>query len=180
MNAGLLAAHWRFEIARHGWPLPLALVMMAVAAGVALLATPPVRTQVRTLDAALASAHADRSRSSDPQETQRRQLTAFYAGLPTAAGALEAIAMIQRAADANGVTLAQGEYRLSRDAGAQLMRYQITLPARSDYPRLRAWLSDVMNAVPSASLDELSLRRDDAARDAVDARVRLTLFMRAS
>ena len=93
---------------------------------------------------------------------------------------MEAIDAIHRAAAANGVKLANGEYRLARDGGARLLRYQITLPARASYPQLRAWIGEVMNAVPSAALDEISFRRDDVGSDSVEARVRLTLFLRAS
>jgi len=176
----MLLAHWRYHMVRHGWPLPLALALLAAMVGIELLGVQPLRARTQALETAQAASLTARSQALGPKQTQQLQLANFYASLPTATGALEAIATIQQAADANGVVLAHGEYRLSRDASLPLMRYQITLPARSEYPQLRAWLSDVMNAIPALALDEFSLRRDDSTRDAVDARVRLTLFMRAS
>jgi hypothetical protein len=176
----LLRAHAQFHLARHGWPLSLGLALIGVAAAVGLFVTPPLREKA---ESQLLAQHAARDSrqlpQTDPQALKRQQWADFYAGLPAADGALEAVAAIQRVAAAHGVELAHGEYRLSRDAGAPLMRYQITLPARSDYPRLRAWIGDVMNAVPSVSLDEFSLHRDDAGSATVDARVRFTLYLRA-
>jgi hypothetical protein len=180
LRMGMFWARARFELARHGWPMGLGLIVSGVAAGLVLFATPSLRERTHSLqlEQLAARSHALKA-SADPQELQRRQWADFYARLPAADGALEAVATIQRVATAHGVQLAHGEYRLSRDAGAPLMRYQITLPARSDYRRLRGWIGDVMNAVPSASLDEFSLRRDDAGSATVDARVRFTLYLRA-
>jgi len=176
----LLRAHAQFHLVRHGWPLSLGLLLIGCAAAVALFATPPLREQAESRVLAQRAARDSRQLpQTDPQALKRQQWGNFYAGLPAADGALEAVAAIQRVAAAHGVELAHGEYRLSRDAGAPLLRYQITLPARSDYPRLRAWIGDVMNAVPSVSLDEFSLRRDDAGSATVDARVRFTLYLRA-
>lgn len=177
--ARTLFAHLRFQMVRHGWPLPAGLALIGIALGLRLLGSEPLRARASALEATHSALRDRRDQAPDADELQRRKLAAFYASLPTGAGALETITTIQRAADANGVTLAHGEYRLSRDGSAPMMRYQITLPARSDYPRLRSWLTDVMNAVPSASLDEISLRREDAANDTVEARVRLTLYLRA-
>ena len=113
------------------------------------------------------------------EEIQRRESATFYAALPSAGGALDAVAKIHGAASTHGVLLSHGEYRLVRDGSARLWRYQISLPARASYPHLRAWLADTLSAVPSASLDELSLRRADSSGDVVEALVRLTLYMRA-
>ena len=40
-------------------------------------------------------------------------------------------------------------------------------------------LVQVLNQLPNVALDEISLKRDDAAASALDAKLRLTLFMRA-
>ena len=174
-----ISAHVRYQWYRHGWPAVAGLVLIGFAAGLQLLGVEPLRARADALGAAQTVLRQQRVKAPSQDEVKRGQLTAFYARLPAAADALEAIADIHGAAQVNGVTLAHGEYRLARDGGAPLMRYQITLPARSTYPRLRAWLADTLDAVPNVSLDEISLKRDDAGSDSVDARVRLTLYLRA-
>ena len=45
--------------------------------------------------------------------------------------------------------------------------------------RLGAWLADLMNALPTIALDGLAVQRDDVGSGRIDARVRLTLFLKA-
>jgi hypothetical protein len=59
------------------------------------------------------------------------------------------------------------------------MRYQITVPMRTDYPHIHAWLAQVLAQLPNAALDEVSFKREDAATPELDAKLRLTVFMRA-
>ena len=92
---------------------------------------------------------------------------------------LQAVETIHLSAAANGVKLATGDYRLVRDGSAKLQRYQMNLPAQASYASLHRWLAEVMNSVPSVSLDDISFQRDDVGSDSVEANVRLTLFLRA-
>lgn len=174
-----VVAHLRFQLYRHGWPAAAGLALIAAATGFQFFGVAETRAQAAALRAEQAAQRQRLAERPNQEEASSGRLAAFYAGLPGAAGALEAVEAIHRAAGANGVKLAHGEYRLAREGGAQMLRYQITLPARSSYPRLRAWLADTMNAVPTAALDEISFRRDDVGSDSVESRVRLTLFLRA-
>lgn len=178
-----IAAHLRFQLYRHGWPAILGLALIVVAAGFQFFIVTEVRTHADALRAEQAVLRKRLAEQVNPQEASNRNLAAFYAGLPVAAGSDGMIETIHRAAAANDVTLAHGEYRLTRDStasGVPLLRYQITLPARASYPQLRAWLADVMNAVPTLALDELGFQRDAVGSGMVESRVRLTLFLRAS
>lgn len=173
-----IVAHLRFQRYRHGWPAAAGLALIACAIGFQLFGVAETRAQAAELRAEQSALHKRLAERPERQEAVSARLAAFYTGLPTAAGSVRAIEVIHRAAAANGVKLVHGEYRLAREGGAPLLRYQITLPARSSYPRLRAWLAEVMNAAPTAALDGISFRRDDAGSESVEARVRLTLFLR--
>ena len=174
-----LVAHLRFQLYRHGWPAAAGLALIAAAMGLQFFGVEEARAHAIELRVEAAAQRQRQMQRPKQDETAGKRLAAFYASLPASTGALEAIEIVHRAAEANGVKLATGEYRLVREGGAQVLRYQITLPARSSYPHLRAWLAEVMNAVPTAALDDLSFRRDDVGGDSVEARVRLTLFLRA-
>lgn len=172
-------AHLRFQLDRHGWPAVLGLVLLACAIGLQFFGVVETRAQAAAMRLEQAALRQRQAQQPKPEEAANQQRASFYAGVPAASGALEAIEVIHRTAQTRGVQLAQGEYRLAQESGAQLLRYQITLPARASYPQLRAWLADVMNALPAAALDEISFRRDDVGSASVETRVRLTLFMKA-
>lgn len=180
MTLKSLVAHLRFQMFRHGWPAVAGLTLLIAALGLhgfGVLAAQESTAALRTEQATLHE--SARAQSPQAQDTGKQQQLALYAHLPDSRGALLAVDQIHRSAGVHRVELASGEYRVMRDAKGQMARYQITLPARSSYPNLRAWLAEVMNTVPTVALDDISFQRDMAASDVVDARVRLTLWMRA-
>ena len=182
MTPGLWMAHLRFHFYRHGWAAVAALLLAGLAVAIQLFGVQPLRARTVELHKVLAAVRPAALKVPSREEIQLRDIAGFYAALPSAGGAgggLDAVAKIHGAAGTHGVSLSHGEYRLVRDGSARLWRYQITLPARASYPHLRAWLAETLSAVPSASLDELSLRRADSGSDVVEALVRLTLYTRA-
>lgn len=179
MTALNVIAHGRYQLQRHGWSALLGLALLVFAVAAQFLGVDPVRE-----DTAQLRAHAVAQRRQDAQrptqmDASAKQVADFYAGLPADSQALDAIALIHQSARQGGVKLATGEYRQVREGSNALLRYQFTLPARASYASLRVWLDDVMNRLPTAALDEISFHRDDVGSDSVDARVLLTLFVRA-
>lgn len=172
--------HLRFLLQRHGWPAALGLALLV--AGLGFYAAVVTQERARA-DELRAEAAALRKRiAAQPgtrEATGAAAAAAFYASLPPEAAAPAALAAIGDAARANDVQVAWGEYRMTRDGAAPLLRYQITVPAQASYPRLRAWLGQVMNTLPAAGLDAISFKRDDVASEVLEARLRLTLFLRA-
>lgn len=174
-----MLAHLKFQFHQHGWPAAAGLMLIVSAISWQLFGAPALKTQTIALRTQQVELRKQLAKQSKPQETSRSRLDALYASLPVASGALVAVKTIHQAAAANGVKLTHGEYRLARDTGTPLLRYQITLPARASYPQLRAWLAEVMNVLPSVALDEINFRRDDVGNPSVESRMRLTLFLRA-
>lgn len=179
MTAPTVFAHLRYQLHRHGWPAAAGLALIACAIGGQFFGVARARAQADQLRTEAAAVRQRLAQAPNPEEAASRRLAAFHAALPPASDALAAIELIHRSAAAHGVKLAHGEYRLTRaEGGAKVLGYQITLPARSKYPPLRAWLADVMNNLPAVALDEISFKRDNVGSDTVDTRVRLTLFTR--
>lgn len=173
-----LLAHLRFALQRHGWPAPLGVLLMLLAVALVHWGADGARAQADALRASLASERERAARQPDPGAEQASRLEGLQRQLPDAAAALEAVRLIHRSAAEHGVTLATGEYRLVREGGTRLQRYQITLPADGDYPALRAWLGDVLNRLPSIALDDLSLSRGAVGEARVEARVRWSFYLR--
>jgi hypothetical protein len=87
------------------------------------------------------------------------------------------LGQIQRAAQRNELTLAKGEYKFSEERDFRLAAYQVTLPVSGGYAQVRGFVNDVLDAVPAAALEELTLKREAIDDDALEARVRFTLFL---
>jgi Tfp pilus assembly protein PilO len=164
---------------RLRWPGLLGATLLVVAAGFALFGVQPARDRLRALDAQRAEL-ASRAGSPQGQEerpTQRGQLGNFYAFFPLTEAVPEMLGKIQRAAERNDLTLAKGEYKLAEERDFRLARYQVTLPVTGAYSQVRGFVNDVLDAVPSAALDELTLKREAIGDDALEARVRFTLYL---
>jgi len=108
---------------------------------------------------------------------QLREFVAFFPELDTSSRWL---AIVFAAAKDEGLELAQGTYRLHSDDVIGLVSYQVTLPVRGPYPRIRRFLGRVLTEVPAASLDNVSFQRERSADGAVDARVVIALHLRDS
>lgn len=174
-----LSTHLAFLLHRHGWPAVLGLVLMASVWPVAHFGADRTRVETRDMQRAQIAERERRARQPDPQVDQVTRQAAFEAGLPQAAGALQAVRHIHRSASEHGVVLSTGEYRLVDEPGGRLQRYQITLPADGTYPDLRAWMADVLNELPTMALDELSFKRNTVGESQVQARVRWSFYLKA-
>jgi hypothetical protein len=76
------------------------------------------------------------------------------------------------------IELKQGEYELIPDAQRQYRRYQVTLPVQADYSSVRRLTQAILLALPFASLDELQFRRGSVSTKIIEAKIRLTLYLK--
>ncbi len=111
--------------------------------------------------------------------TAPEQLATFYAFFPSAASTPDWLAKVNAAAKANGLTLAAGEYKVSKAGTPRLARYQITLPVQGAYPQIRGFVGAVLAEVPAAVVEEVSLKRESVESAKLEARIRITLYLTA-
>lgn len=100
-----------------------------------------------------------------------------YAALPSFRTLPQWLSLIFSTAKELDVLLDMGDYRYVRNGNEPYGRYQIDLPVYADYPTVRRFSARLMNRMPFAVLDDLSMVREDAASDVVEARLRLTLYL---
>ena len=177
-DASRLAWSIKRGLVRLRWPGMLGAALLAVAVGLALFGVEHARERLRVLDAQrieLAAREKGKPQAEPP--TQRGQLANFYSFFPLAEVVPEILGKIQRAAQRNELTLAKGEYKFSEERDFRLASYQITLPVMGGYAQVRGFVNDVLDAVPAAALEELTLKREAIGDDALEARVRFTLFV---
>lgn len=165
----------------------LVLAGLALAIGAVLVqvvATASTRASVQQLKQQVAAIKADAVNSArlleggDPRPLDT-QFDEFYRNFPSRQSAPDLLQKVYAAAARHGIQLSQGEYRLAPDKSGKLVGYQINLPVKGKYAELRRFVVQVLSDVPAASLDELTFKRDTVASGDVDARIRLTIYLRA-
>lgn len=115
----------------------------------------------------------------DRPRSAPEQLATFYAFFPGAGSTPDWLAKINAAATAQGLSLASGEYKIAKAATPRLARYQITLPVQGTYPQVRAFVGAVLQEVPAAVVEEVSLKRETVNSPRIEARIRITLYIAA-
>ncbi|MEX0143518.1 hypothetical protein MRBLMS1_004419 [Massilia sp. LMS1-1-1.1] len=155
--------------------LALALLMLGVAAWVwawqqrAVAAQLEARPLPQPALAVVAAAAAP--------ATASENLARFYAALGQQRHAEQQVKQLFDLAAKNGLLLAQGEYKSGYDKASRVATYQVTLPLKGSYAAVSQFALQALRAVPFASLDELSFRREQIADTDLEARLRLTFYL---
>jgi Tfp pilus assembly protein PilO len=180
MNSGLGRLRAAVERLGRSGVVGIALLGFAVAfyfSAVAPLATElaSLRTEADDLEQRLQPGGL-----SGAKGTPAEQLATFYAFFPSPQSSPGWLGKINAAARAKGLVLRSGEYKLERGADQKLARYQITLPVVGSYAQIRGFVGQVLADVPAAALEEITLRRESVSNPTLEARIRLTLYLRSA
>jgi hypothetical protein len=105
-------------------------------------------------------------------------LAAFYGALGERHGAEQHVRTLFALAAKSGLVLRQGEYKQGYDRNAHVYTYQVNLPVKGSYQAIWQFAMAALRAIPFASLDEISFHRDAIGDATVEARLRLTLYLR--
>ncbi|WP_229422987.1 hypothetical protein [Telluria aromaticivorans] len=109
-----------------------------------------------------------------------QNLAHFYGALGERGKVERQLKLVFALAGKNGLLLRQGEYRSTYDRNAKLYTYQLNLPVTGKYAAIWQFAFDALRAVPHASLDDVSFRRDAIGDENVEARLRMTLYLSAT
>lgn len=102
------------------------------------------------------------------------------ASLPPTGEAAEHIGELERLARSHGIALPRGQYSASAQPGTRLVRWQVTLPVEAEYPALVAWLAAALERLPSLTLDDMKLKREQIESRTLQAQLRLSLYVEAT
>jgi len=112
-------------------------------------------------------------RSRSPAE----QLAEFYRQFPNDKNLLPWVEKIFTLAQSQKLSLDQGEYKVSSDKVGKLMRFQMTLPLKGEYPQIRKYLDSLLAEIPTVALEHLQLERQKVGVPVLEASIRLTLYL---
>jgi hypothetical protein len=173
----LLRAHLMYALSRAGWAGALGLALLAFALAVYFGAAAPLEAERGGLEGERATL-AERLSQGRTVESPREQLDRFDASLVARANMPSILEALSLAAARHMLVLARVESRESQPVGAGYGRQEYVFPLHGHYPALRAWLADIQQISPAVLIEEVILRREDIARDGVDASVRLSILMK--
>ena len=137
------------------------------------------RLEQLTQDAATEKKKLDMSRLNPEVDTHSpgAQLHAFYGFFPSRQKAPNLFKAIYGAAHEESISLAQGEYKYSLGKSGRMGIYQVNLPVKGSYIQIRKFIVKVLNAVPSAALEEVSFRREAVGRGDLEAKIRFSIYL---
>lgn len=179
-NASLaaIALRMRLALSAAGPVLCLAIGLMLAAAATLAWLLPQGELQAERHQVAmrLASMPPSVALKAAPV-TANDNLTLFYGTLGEKRYAEQQVRTLFALADKAGLSLSQGEYKGAFDRNARVHTYQVTLPVKGSYDKVLKFSMMALAGIPFASLDEISFKRETIGEPAVEARLRLTLYL---
>jgi len=107
----------------------------------------------------------------------KKQLAAFYRVFPEERNSPQLLEKLAALAVKNGLSLNEGEYKAMPDKGGRLLRFQMVLPVKGEYRQIRAFLTELSAEIPALALENVQFSRREVADAAVEARIRLALYL---
>lgn len=112
------------------------------------------------------------------QAALTHQLAQLYLRFPERKAVSEPMSHLYNAAAEQNINLDQGEYAFSVEPGGKLARYDIVLPVRGGYVQIRKFIAQALNELPTLSLDSIAFGRQKIDDVAIDAQLKMTLYLR--
>ena len=173
-----MALRLRLALAAAGPVLCAAIVLMPAAAATLVWLLPQDELQAERHRVAMRVASMPPSVTlKAPPVTANDNLNLFYGTLGEKRYAEQQVRTLFALADKAGLSLTQGEYKGAFDRNARVHTYQVTLPVKGSYDKVLRFCMMALAGIPFASLDEISFKRETIGDPAVEARLRLTLYL---
>jgi hypothetical protein len=177
----MLQVHPRQWLVRLGAPGIAAIGLLTACAGFYVSVLEPLDSSVDDLSARVSAISEEVERAAGGNRggvaTVREQMGEFYRLFPRQSQLTDTLAKVFAAAAAQGISLQQGEYRVAEEADGHLRRFQVTLPIKADYPRIRRFLASIAAEVPTAALDHVQFERQKIAEPQVKATIKLAIYL---
>jgi hypothetical protein len=179
LSAVVLRLVLRLRLAlSHLGPVAFGAGVLCLAGALALAWLLPQRgLQVQRSAVALSLAATPPSAVVAPPPSPNANLALFYDALGERRYAEQQVKTLFALAAKTGLVLSQGEYKSGFEQNGRFHTYQVNLPVKGSYAAIWQFAMLALRAMPFASLDEISFRRDTVGEPAVEARLRLTLYL---
>jgi len=157
----------------------------ALALGGALLyalATQPLNTRIGERDGELKRIEAEMRAAPAalaPQKSLLEERLAAFTDTLCETGRRNAfVGTVFEQAARQGLSLAQAEYKLDHDKAGGFSTYQVTLPVRGAYPRVRHFVDATLAEIPCAAIEDVDFKREAIGASETEARLRFLFFLK--
>lgn len=173
---------WKYRrwLVLMGWIGILAIGVLVVCLAFYLLTVRPLQTRLKTAQhnvsarENIVNARATANRGGD---TPGEQLAEFYKYFPDEKKSPQWLEKLVTVAEKNGLSLNDGEYKVTQDKVGKLIRYKITLPVQGKYPQIRKFLVSLNKEIPVMALKDVQFERKDVVDSVVQAKIKLVLYL---
>lgn len=166
---------------RMGWPGVLAIGILAMCPAFYFSAIRPEQARLETAHHSVVTLHEQFTLTSkslnDTALSPEDQLAVFYRRFPVEGCSPQWLEKMVALAASRGLSLNDGEYKTTRDKVGKLVRYQMTLPVKGEYPQIRKFLTDLPGALPAVALENVQFERQKVADPNVEAKIKLVLYL---
>ena len=160
----------------------IAAALLALAIAIQQLATAPLaaRVDARAREyAQLRRPGTDAARAAAPAKSLlEERFAAFMQTLGDKRELGTMVATVFELAEKHGLVLAQAEYKLELDKAGGFHTYQMRLPVRGTYPRLRGFIDATLARIACAALEDVDFKRDAIGATEAEARLRFLFFVK--
>lgn len=164
-------------------PWVVCIVVFIAMIGFYVGAVIPTYRTVETMKSDLRTLQHNESRLRQASiESARRapagQLAEFNDAFPEQSVWPDNLERIVKIAQENGLNPKQAEYHFGASNAGALMAYQLTLPIKGPYPKILAFVFQLLAEIPNLALDNISFQRQKIGESVVDANLLLTLYFK--
>jgi Tfp pilus assembly protein PilO len=113
------------------------------------------------------------------------EINRFYDIFPKAVALPQALTIIYQTANKQKLALNSGDYKFNKIKETnnainekKLTKYEIVLPIKGQYKQIRAFISDVLLALPALALTDMQIRRENSLNQNVEARLIFVIFVK--
>jgi len=174
--------HAEIALVRHGFWLPLVVALAVLSIVLWLVVIPSVKADITQKQKALATLEkSSQTPMITPQTFDKNtaQLELFEKNIADQKRLSSALQAIFSMAKKHGITLSKAEYKNSHHRNGYYNTTQITLPLQGNYSAIRRFSLEVLSILPFCSMDEIVFKREAIGSSQVEARIRLTLWLKA-
>lgn len=176
--AGRLRLEAELAVWRYGWRLPLAGLAALAALGICLIWLPLQYAGLGAARAELARSAARQAQgvgqsSLLPPLQQFRSVLASQDATPTQ------LRVIHQKAIEAGLSVAQLDVRRQQDSASGVSQLQVSLPLKGSYPALKQFCRVMLAQMPSVSIDQLIIKREQTNSNVVEAQLTLSIWQQS-
>jgi hypothetical protein len=179
---GQLRWQYRHKSNLLGWPGIVALGLLVIAPIFYFSAILPMQIRLDTAQHNYASVQNQlliASKADRPigGNTPREQLVEFYKFFPDEKNAPEWLGKLDEAAEKSGLSLIDGEYKVTQDKVGKLIRLRVAFPVQGKYPQIREFLTSLPAHVPPMALENVQFERNNTVDSNVEAKIKMVLYL---